>query len=67
MNGSGKNGTVDLGTDPSVLEHKKKSYGLKDQLAYKRDNTKMLPSGRRAAKKLSRSEGLGEQYLKSLE
>lgn len=36
----------------------KKSYVLKDQLAYKRDNTRTLPSGREAVGIFSRSEGL---------
>lgn len=43
----GRDSTERLGTDSSVLGHrkkKKKKHGFNEQLVYKRDNMKPLPS-----------------------
>lgn len=50
---------LSLGTETKQNQTNKTTHGLKEQPAYKRDNSRTLPS--RAAGKLSRSEGV-ENY-----
>ena len=53
----GKDGTEGPRTDPSVLGQEK-THGLKEQLAYKRDNPRTLPNSGGPTGKVSRLQAL---------